>query len=118
MERARHFPMLRSLPFKGWRDCSINVRWYMNLLMKIDRNEDPTVNCDECDRSERFLLEAMVAADKAETALRCYLMTHERFGGVSDMDEYEALRGEQQNAIETRHGAYTGLVRHKQGHCA
>jgi hypothetical protein len=74
------------------------------------------MNCDECDRSERFLLEAMVAADKAETALRCYLMTHERFGGVSDMDEYEALRGEHRNATDQRHRAYTGLVQHKRSH--
>jgi hypothetical protein len=75
------------------------------------------MNCDECDRSERFLIEAMVAADKAETSLRCYLMTHERFGGVSDMDEYEALRKSHQNAAEERHAAYTGLVKqHKRSH--
>lgn len=54
------------------------------------------MHCEDCDRKERFLLESMIAADKAETALRCYLLTHERFGGVSDMDEYEALRIEQQ----------------------
>ena len=36
------------------------------------------MNCGECDRLERSLLEAMVAADSAETALRCYLMTHQR----------------------------------------
>jgi len=74
------------------------------------------MNCNECDRAERFLLEAMVAADKAETGLRCYLMTHERFGGVSDMDEYEALRRDQQEATEQRHRAYTGLIRHKHSH--
>ena len=74
------------------------------------------MNCDECDRSERFLLEAMVAADKAETALRCYLMTHERFAGVSDMDEYEALRKSHQDAVEERHAAYSGLVGHKRSH--
>jgi len=74
------------------------------------------MNCDECDRSERVLLEAMVAADKAETALRCYLITHERFGGVSDMDEYEALRKNQQDAVNERHSAYTGLVKHKRSH--
>ena len=76
------------------------------------------MNCEECDRKERFLLEAMVSADKAETALRCYLMTHERFGGVSDVDEYEALRSEQQKATQERHNAYTGLVKHKQAHSA
>ena len=74
------------------------------------------INCDECNRLERYLLEAMVAADKAETGLRCYLITHERFGGVSDMDEYEALRTDQQNATQERHGAYTGLISHKRSH--
>lgn len=74
--------------------------------------------CDDCDRVERFLLESMVAADKAETALRCYLMTHERFAGVSDVEEYEALRTHQQNMIDERHRAYTELVKHKQAHLA
>ncbi len=73
-------------------------------------------NCDGCARLERFLLEAMVAADKAETGLRCYLITHERFGGVSDMDEYEALRKDQENATQERHRAYTGLISHKRAH--
>jgi hypothetical protein len=76
------------------------------------------MNCDECDRSLRLLLEAMVMADKAETGLRCYLMTHERGGGVSDMAEYEALRRTQQNATEERHSAYLGMVKHRQGHRA
>jgi len=76
------------------------------------------MNCNECDRSERLLLEAMVAADKAETSLRCYLMTHERLGGVSDVDEYDALRKSQQSAAEERHAAYSGLVRHKRSHAA
>ena len=76
------------------------------------------MDCDECNRTERFLLEAMVAADKAETALRCYLMTHERFVGVSDLDEYTALQAEQEKTIEQRDKAYRELVKHKQGHCA
>ena len=74
------------------------------------------MKCNECDQAERFLLEAMVEADKTETALRCFLLTHERFGGVSDVDEYEALRRDHQQAIDQQHKAYTGLVRHKQGH--
>jgi len=43
-------------------------------------------------------------------------MTHERFGGVSDMDEYEALRRDQQEATDQRHRAYTGLIKHKHAH--
>jgi len=74
------------------------------------------MNCDECDRAERILIEAMVAADKAETGLRCYLMTHERLGGVSDMDEYEALRKDHQNATGERDRAYVGMVKHRHSH--
>jgi len=76
------------------------------------------MNCDVCDSSERFLLEAMVDADKAETTLRCYLITHERLGGVSDMDEYESLRKSQQDSMDGRDKAYTDLVKHKRVHLA
>jgi hypothetical protein len=76
------------------------------------------MNCEECDRAERFLLEAMVAADKAETALRCYLLTHERLGGVSDIDEYEALKADHLRTSQQRDKAYLGMVNHKRGHCA
>jgi hypothetical protein len=76
------------------------------------------MECNECNRTERFLLETMVAADKAETALRCYLLTHERFVGVSDFDEYGALKTEQQKTTEERDKAYLVLVKHKQSHCA
>jgi hypothetical protein len=74
------------------------------------------MNCNKCDSSERFLIEAMVAADKAETALRCYLLTHERIGGVSDLDEFEALRKDQRASMDERDRAYTSLITHKQDH--
>jgi hypothetical protein len=73
-------------------------------------------NCEVCDRLERLFLESIVYADKAETALRCYLITHQWSAGVSDMDEYNALRAEQQRTTEERHGAYMGLVSHTKQH--
>jgi hypothetical protein len=50
----------------------------------------------------RFFLESVVFADKTETALRCYLITHQHFASVSDLDEYQALRAEQQRTVNER----------------
>ena len=60
--------------------------------------------CEICNHLERLFLESIIDADKAETALRCYLITHQWSAGVSDMDEYNALResnsGRRTNVIE------------------
>lgn len=61
-------------------------------------------------RLQRIFLEALVAADRADTALRCYFFTHQLFAGVSDLAEYEALRLQQLQAAEQRHRAYVALV--------
>jgi hypothetical protein len=74
------------------------------------------MNCESCDRLEGAALESIVFADKAETALRCYLITHQHFAGVSDMDEYQALRAEQQRTADERHRSYTDLVNHSRNH--
>ena len=71
------------------------------------------MNCDECDRLNRMLLEAIVFADRAQAALRCFLITHQRFSGVSDFDEYLALRSEERNSMERRHDAVLTLVHHE-----
>lgn len=70
------------------------------------------MNCESCDRLEQLFLESIVFADTAETALRCYLITHQHFAGVSEMDEYQALRTEQQRTADQRHRAYMDLVSH------
>lgn len=72
--------------------------------------------CEMCQRLERLFLESIIDADKAETALRCYLITHQWSAGVSDMDEYNALRAQQQRTTDDRHGAYTKLVSHAMNH--
>jgi len=76
------------------------------------------MGCDECYRLGRLVLESIVFADKAETALRCYLITHEWSAGVSDVDEYHALRAEQQRTTDERHKAYMDFVNHKKAHRA
>jgi hypothetical protein len=65
---------------------------------------------------ERVVLESMVAADKAETALRCYLLTHQWCAGVSDLAEYDALRTEQRVTADERHRAYLDFVEHRREH--
>jgi len=74
------------------------------------------MNCESCDRLERLFLESIVFADKAETALRCYLITHQHFAVLSDMDEYQALRAEQQRTADERHRSYMDLVSHTRNH--
>jgi len=74
------------------------------------------MNCESCDRLEGVVLESIVFADQAETALRCYLITHQHFAGVSDMDEYQALRAEQQRTADERHRNYMDLVNHSRNH--
>ena len=74
------------------------------------------MDCAECYRLERLVLESLVFADKAETSLRCYLITHEWSASVSDVDEYHALRAEQQRTTDERHQAYMSFVNHKKAH--
>lgn len=67
---------------------------------------------DDGNRLKRLFLESMVYADRAETALRCYFITHQWSAGVSDMEEYQALRADQQRTADERHRAYMSLVNH------
>lgn len=74
------------------------------------------MTCQECDRLERRLLESLVFADRAQTAMRCFLLTHRSIGGVSDMDEYLALHAEERKTAEQRHQAILALVHHERDH--
>lgn len=74
------------------------------------------MDCEVCSRLERVVLESMIAADKAETALRCYLLTHQWSAGVSDLAEYDALRAEQRVTADERHRAYLAFVEHRREH--
>ena len=73
---------------------------------------------DECLRQEDRFLKSLVAADKAETDLRCCLLTHLDVAGVSDLDEYKALRDQELRAAEQRHQAYMDSVEHRRRHAA
>ena len=74
------------------------------------------MNCEECHRLERMLLESIVYADRSETSLRCFLITHQHSSGVSDVDEYKALRAEQQRTTDQRDEAFINLVNHARNH--
>jgi len=74
------------------------------------------MDCDHCLSMNSAFLEALVAADRAETALRCYFITHQRIGGVSDLAEYNALRSQQQQTSDARHKAYLASVEHRRQH--
>ena len=74
------------------------------------------MDCDECLRVDRMFLESLVAADKAETALRCYFITHQKHAGVSDLDEYRSLREQQQHSTDERHRAYFTAIEHRKLH--
>jgi|GEM_PF-1775124 len=74
------------------------------------------MNCEECNRLERLFLESFVFADRAQTSVRCFLITHQQSAGVSDLDEYLALRAEERRTLEQRHNAYLARVRHEKDH--
>lgn len=74
------------------------------------------MECEQCQRQQRMFLEALIAADQAETDLRCYFLTHLKFAGVSDLDEYSALRRQRQEATEALHRAYLDSVEHRKRH--
>ena len=76
------------------------------------------MKCDECDRLERMFLESLVFVDRAQTSMRCFLITHQHFGGVSDIDEYLALRAEERRTMEQRHDTYLAVVHHERDHKA
>jgi hypothetical protein len=72
--------------------------------------------CDECLKADSRLLESLVETDQAETDMRCFFLTHSRTAGVSDLDEYNALRDLEQKSIEQRHRAYLASVEHRRHH--
>lgn len=74
------------------------------------------MKCEECQRLERLFLESMVFEDRAQTEMRCFLVSHRRFGGVSDVDEYLALHTEERKTADRRHDAFLALVRHERSH--
>ena len=76
------------------------------------------MECDDYLRVNTVFLEALVAADKAETALRCYFITHQRLAGVSDLAEYNSLRAEQQRSSDYRHQTYLASIEHRKQHAA
>jgi hypothetical protein len=100
-----------------WQNLPTSNACDREVIVKIEeRRKNMITKCESCNRFERVLLESIIDADKADTALRCYLITHQWSASVSDMDEYNALRAEQQRMTERRHEAYTALISHAMNH--
>lgn len=74
------------------------------------------MECKECEHLSGMFLESMIFADKAETALRAYFLTHQHGASVSELAEYYSMRKEQQRTVEERDSAYTHLVNHQKLH--
>jgi hypothetical protein len=74
------------------------------------------MSCEKCNRLERLFLESLVFSDRAETEIRSFLITHQHFAGVSDMDAYLALREEERKILDQRHERFLTLVHHVRDH--
>jgi hypothetical protein len=88
----------------------------MTVASVSPSHEEAHMTCDTCDRLNGILVESIVFADKAETALRCFFITHQHLATVSDIDEYNALRHEQQHTADGRHRAFMDMVTHAVNH--
>jgi hypothetical protein len=74
------------------------------------------MECSECQHRLGLFIESMIFADKAETALRAYFLTHQHGASVSELAEYSSMKREQQRTLTDRDSAYTNLVNHQKLH--
>jgi hypothetical protein len=74
------------------------------------------MECDECQRLSGLFLESMIFADKAETALRAYFLTHQHGASVSELAEYGSLKKDQLRTVTERDNAYGKVVNHQKVH--
>jgi hypothetical protein len=74
------------------------------------------MDCNECHRLENLFLESIMFADRAQTELRCYFLTHRHCAGVSDLAEYDSLSREERRTAQERDQAYIDLATHRKGH--
>lgn len=74
------------------------------------------MDCDDCQHLSDLFLESMIRADKAETSLRAFFLTHQHRAGVSELAEYSSLKKEQESAVAGRDTAYTAVVNHRGVH--
>ena len=75
------------------------------VLLAIKTNRGLKMECDECQHLSGLFLESMIDADKAETALRAYFLTHQHGASVSELAEYWSLKKEQQRTVDWRDSA-------------
>lgn len=74
------------------------------------------MECDECEHLSGQFLESMIFADKAETTLLAYFLTHQHGASSSELAEYGSLKKEHQRMVNERDSAYTKMVNHQKVH--
>jgi hypothetical protein len=76
----------------------------------------PDMECSECQHLLALFIESMIFADKAESALRAYFLTHQQGASVSELAEYSSLKKDQERTLIERNSAYMTLVNHQKFH--
>jgi hypothetical protein len=74
------------------------------------------MECKECQHLLGLFIESMIFADKAETALRAYFLTHQQGASVSELAEYSSLKKDQERTLIERDSAYMTLINHEKFH--
>jgi hypothetical protein len=74
------------------------------------------MECSECQHLSGLFIESMIFADKSETAIRAYFLTHQHGAGVSELAEYGSLKRDQERTLTERDSAYMTLVNHRKFH--
>src|SRR5580658_5771637 len=68
---------------------------------------------NECQHLLGLFIESVIFADKAETSLRPYFLTHQQEATVSELAEYGGLKNYQQRKLTERDSASINLVNHQ-----
>lgn len=74
------------------------------------------MECNECRHLIDLFIESMIFADKSETALRAYFLTHQQGASVSELGEYGSLKRDHERTLIERDSAYMTLVNHQKFH--
>jgi hypothetical protein len=74
------------------------------------------MGCNECQHFSGLFIESMIFADKAETSIRAYFLTHQHGASVSELAEYGSLKRDQERTLSERDSAYMSLVNHRKFH--
>jgi len=82
----------------------------------LENERVANMECSECEHLSGLFIESMIFADKAETAIRAYFLTHQHGASVSELAEYSSLKRDQERTLIERDSAYVALVNHRKFH--